>query len=76
MRNELNSILEKVLRMPQHQRAFLAEQLINSLDQQKIEPDIEAAWQKEIQHRLLEAKEGKVDFMSWEEARKRLREGR
>lgn len=76
MRNELNSILEKALNMPQHQRAFLAEQLINSLDQQKIEPDIEAAWQKEIHHRLMEAKEGKVDFISWEEARQRLREGR
>lgn len=76
MRNELDTILEKALSMPQHQRAFLAEQLINSLDQQKIEPDIEAAWQKEIQSRVLDAKEGRVDFISWKEARQLLREGR
>lgn len=75
MGNELNAILEKALSMPQHQRAFLAEQLISSLDQQKIEPEIEAAWQLEIQKRVLEAKEGKVELMSWQEARQQLRKG-
>jgi putative addiction module component (TIGR02574 family) len=72
MGNELNGILEKVLNMPQQQRAFLAGQLIDSLEPQ-IDMDIETAWQNEIHTRVLQAKEGSVIFMPWEEARRRLK---
>lgn len=72
MGNELNGILEKVLNMPQQQRAFLAGQLIDSLEPQ-IDMDIETAWQNEIHTRVLQAKEGAVTFMPWEEARRRLK---
>ncbi len=56
MGNELNGILEKVLNMPQQQRAFLAGQLIDSLEPQ-IDMDIETAWQHEIHTRVLQAKD-------------------
>ncbi len=72
MGNELNGILEKVLNMPQQQRAFLAGQLIDSLEPQ-MDMDIETAWQNEIHKRVLQAKEGAVTFMPWEEARRRLK---
>lgn len=72
MAEELNSILKKVLNMPQQQRAFIAERLIDSLDAQ-IDPDIEVAWQNEIQKRILEAKDGETNFIPWEAARQRLR---
>ncbi len=72
MGNELNGILEKVLNMPQQQRAFLAGQLIDSLEPQ-IDMDIEIAWQNEIHQRVLQAKEGAVTFIPWGEARRSLK---
>ena len=42
MGKELNEILKKVLNMPQQQRAFLAGQLIDSLEPQ-VDIDIKAA---------------------------------
>ncbi len=72
MGKELNGILEKVLNMSQQERAFLAGQLIDSLEPQ-VDIDIEAAWQQEINKRVLEAKEGSVIFMPWTDARRRLR---
>lgn len=72
MGEELNTILKKILNMPQQQRAFIAERLIDSLDQ-RVEKDIEVAWQQEVHKRVLEAKEGKVNFLSWEEVRRQLR---
>jgi putative addiction module component (TIGR02574 family) len=72
MGKELNGILEKVLNMPQQQRAFLAGQLIDSLEPQ-VDIDIEAAWQQEVYKRVSEAKEGTIAFIPWTDARRRLR---
>ena len=72
MGQELNGILEKVLNMPQQQRAFLAGQLIDSLEPQ-VDIDIEAAWQQEVHKRVSEAKEGAIAFIPWTDARRRLR---
>ena len=68
MGKELNGILEEVLNMPQQQRAFLASQLIDSLEPQ-VDIDIEAAWQQEVNKRVSQAKEGLVTFIPWGEAR-------
>ena len=72
MGKELNGLLEDVLNMPQQQRAFLASQLIDSLEPQ-VDIDIEAAWQQEVNKRVSQAKEGLVTFIPWGEARRRLK---
>jgi putative addiction module component (TIGR02574 family) len=72
MDNKLKAILENVLNMPREQRAFLAGRLIDSLDD-SADMDVEAAWQKEIQHRIASANKGEASFMSWEDAKKRLK---
>lgn len=58
--------------MPQQQRAFLAGQLIDSLEPQ-IDIDIEAAWQQEVHKRVSQAKEESIAFIPWTDARRRLR---
>lgn len=71
MDREVITIIEKVLNMPQEQRAFIAERLIESLDMTS-DVDIEAAWQKEIHARIAQADRGEAEFLSWEDAKKRL----
>lgn len=72
MEEKLKTILENILNMPQEQRAFIAGQLIDSLDED-IDVDVEMAWQKEIQRRMKNAGKGRAIFMSWEDAKTRLR---
>lgn len=68
----LKNVLENALNMPHEQRAFIANQLIDSLDK-NIDADVEIAWQKEIQRRMADAGKGKTVFMSWEDAKTRLK---
>ncbi|UCF93566.1 MAG: addiction module protein [Desulfobacterales bacterium] len=72
MDEKLKNILEKALNMPQEQRAFIAGRLIDSLDD-KVDEDVETAWQKEIQKRIASAEKGEATFMSWDEVKKRLK---
>ena len=72
MDNKLKNILKDVLNMSQEQRAFLAGRLIDSLDD-SADMDVEAAWQKEIQQRIASADKGEASFMSWEDAKMRLK---
>lgn len=73
MNHSLKDVLKEILRMPQEQRAFLADKLIDSLEAKK-EMDVEIAWQKEIQKRIDEAENDQVVFMSWEDVKQKLRE--
>jgi len=72
MGKELNGILKKVLNMPQQQRAFIAGQLIDSLEP-RIDIDIEAAWQQEVHKRVSQAKKGTIALIPWTDARRRLK---
>lgn len=72
MDEKLKSILENILNMPQEERAFIAGRLIDSLDED-IDADVEMAWQQEIQRRMADAGKGRAVFMSWEDAKTRLR---
>ena len=72
MNEKLKTILENALNMPQEQRAFIAGRLIDSLDD-KVDANIEASWQDEIQKRIASADKGEASFMSWEAVKKRLR---
>jgi putative addiction module component (TIGR02574 family) len=72
MDEKLKAILENALNMPEEQRAFIAGRLIDSLDD-KVDEDVETAWQQEIQKRIAGAEKGEATFISWEEVKKRLR---
>ena len=66
-----NEILNNALLQPEKDRARIAEALIASLDI-KTDPDIEQAWQQEIDKRLREIDKGVVKCIPWEEVRDRL----
>ena len=48
-----------------------AAELLASLDG-PIDPDAEAAWQAEIERRVVDLKAGKVKLESWEQAKRRI----
>ena len=52
-------IEEEALRLPSHERAQLAEHLINSLDEEE-DPQADKLWLEEAERRYQEYKEGKV----------------
>ena len=72
MNKEVKTILEKAMSMSQQQRAFIAEQLIESLEA-KTDTDVEKVWQQEIQQRMADVNREGVVFMTWDDAKKRLR---
>ena len=68
-------VLEEALKLTAHERAEVAEQLIASLDDEP-DPDVEQAWQEEVQQRLQQIERGEVKTIPWEEVQRRLRNGR
>ena len=52
-------IEEEALRLPSHERAQLAEHLINSLEEEE-DPQAERLWLEEAERRYQKYKEGKV----------------
>ena len=58
--------LAEVLAWPEQDRAFLARQLIASLDE-TVEPEAETEWNEVIDRRSREMAEGRVDARSEEE---------
>jgi putative addiction module component (TIGR02574 family) len=63
-------IKAEALRLPVRERALLAEELISSLDE---DDDVEAAWTEEIERRVAEVREGRVELVDAEEVMARLR---
>jgi putative addiction module component (TIGR02574 family) len=64
-------LLEEALRLEPAERASLAGQLIDSIDE-VAEADVEQGWRGEIERRCQEIDSGDVDLVPWEEVRKRL----
>ena len=68
-------IEEEALRLPSHERAQLAEHLINSLDEEE-DPQADKLWLEEAERRYQEYKEGKVKAkpagLVFKEARSKL----
>ncbi len=62
----------EVLALPEEDRAFLARQLIASLDD-TVEPDAETEWNAVIDRRSREMAEGKVDIRTEEEMLRDIR---
>jgi putative addiction module component (TIGR02574 family) len=71
-RMEVSELLKKALALPDHERAELAGNLIDSLDT-TVDEDAEAAWQEEIARRLNEVETGKVKTVPWDEVRRKGR---
>ncbi|RLS58347.1 MAG: addiction module component, family protein [Planctomycetota bacterium] len=65
-------LLAEALEMPLADRGQLAAALIESLDE-GTDDDVEQAWADEIQQRLRDIDEGKVQMIPWSEVRRRLR---
>ncbi|GJL63257.1 MAG: hypothetical protein NPIRA04_19110 [Nitrospirales bacterium] len=74
MQGSSESILDQALKLPIHERAEVAEQLIQSLEAIP-DIDVESAWQQEIQRRLSELETGATKTISWEEVKRRLTHG-
>jgi len=71
MKQSIVEILKEALKLPPEARAALAGTLLDSLDE-TVDRDAESAWEAEIVMRLKEIDEGKVNLVSWAEARARI----
>ncbi len=67
MTNQTDTILNDALKLPLTVRAYVAERLIESLDEEKDLP-LSPAWQEEIERRRLEVENGTVSLIPAEEA--------
>lgn len=72
MSTNADTILGTALALPPDERAWLAEELVASLDRHR-DPDVEAAWAREIERRIAEVESGEAETVSWEDARARIR---
>jgi len=57
--SDIQTLVKELLSLPMPSRAFLADRLVESTDNYA-DPDIEAAWHRDVKRRLQEYEEGKV----------------
>jgi putative addiction module component (TIGR02574 family) len=74
MTDKTQAILEQALKLSPTERAYMAEQLIASLDE-VADIEVEKAWQEEIQKRIQQVESGEVKTIPWEEVQRQLRHG-
>jgi putative addiction module component (TIGR02574 family) len=72
MSTRADTILGTALALPPDERAWLAAELIASLEEGE-DADIEAAWAQEIEKRIAEVESGEAEITDWEEARARIK---
>ena len=63
--------MAEVLALPEQDRAYLARQLITSLDD-TVDASAEEEWNKEIARRIAELDSGQVKPIPWAEARRQV----
>lgn len=66
-----DELLAQVLRLPRHERARVAEELLSSLEEAD-ESEVAAAWANELERRSSEIAEGKVQPVEWKTAQPRF----
>ena len=71
MSRNLEELFREAAQLPEQDRATLAGLLIESLEPVP-EPDVEAAWSREIARRVAELDAGTVKTIPWEEVRAEL----
>jgi putative addiction module component (TIGR02574 family) len=74
MSQGISQLLEQAMRLPEQERGDLAARLIDSLDPSTGEDEVEMAWDGEIQGRLADLDEGRVQPVPWAEARRLIME--
>jgi putative addiction module component (TIGR02574 family) len=67
-------LLEQALRLSDQERGDLAARLIDSLDPSIDDADAETTWDSEIRERLDDLDQGRVQPVSWAEARRMIAE--
>lgn len=72
MKTKIEEMAMDLLGLPAAQRAFLAKQLISSLDETEME-DVEALWVREAEARYAEIEKGIVECQPVDEALKEAR---
>jgi putative addiction module component (TIGR02574 family) len=65
-------LLEQALRLSDQERGDLAARLIDSLDPVPDEDDVESAWELEIQQRIADLDQGRVQPVPWTDARRQI----
>ena len=71
MENTYEDVVSAAMSLPPQARAVLAEQLLASLESSQ--DDVDAAWRAEIERRVKEIEEGKVQLISGEQVMSELR---
>lgn len=59
------NLLDSALKLPREDRAHLASELIASLDGEP-EAGVEAAWDAEVERRVLQVESGEARLLDWE----------
>jgi len=70
MTADTKKILDDALQLPPAEREALAGQLFDSLEAD--DPGVEAAWQAEIEQRIMDLDRGVVKLIPWTEARQMI----
>jgi len=71
MSSTLEKISQDAVHLPRHQRLALAKFLIE-LDDPASDPDIETAWDKEIQERVQAVEQGEVEGIPYDQVLARI----
>jgi len=71
MPNTLAVITHEVLELPRPQQIRLAHYLL-SLDDDSVNPEIEALWENEIEARLKSYREGRMEIVPFEEVKRNI----
>jgi hypothetical protein len=71
MPNTLEVITHEVLELPRPQQIRLAHYLL-SLEDDSVNPEIEALWDNEIEARLISYREGRMEVVSFEEVKSNI----
>jgi putative addiction module component (TIGR02574 family) len=66
------ALLEQVLKLPVHERAEFARQVLLSLKPDEVTGDAEQAWLAEIQRRRLAIRQGDVQLLEWVDVRRQI----
>jgi putative addiction module component (TIGR02574 family) len=72
MTEEAQELLQKALSLSDEERAELAGNLISSLDQ-RVDPDVDTAWQQEVIRRSEEIRSGKVNTVASDDVQRKAR---
>lgn len=70
MTSEVSKLLEKALSLSIDEQEALAESLISNLGG-KVKKEVQDAWEREIEKRIVDLDSGKAKTVPWAEVRKR-----